>query len=66
VKLQIRDIDEATHRRAKILAAHLGISLNAFLRDAIGRECNRIAEIEQNGIVGELAAKAKKKTEKKR
>lgn len=41
MKIQIRDIDESLHRRAKVLAAEMGVPLNTFFRDAISRECSR-------------------------
>lgn len=43
MKIQIRDIDETTHRAAKILAAHMGISLDKFFCDAIHAHTLRMA-----------------------
>lgn len=48
MKIQIRNVSEETHRAAKILAAHTGVSLNKFYLDAIHHECLRVAH--QRGL----------------
>ena len=48
MKIQIRNVDETTHKAAKILAAHAGVSLNKFLCDAIHAHTLRVAH--QRGL----------------
>ena len=48
MEIRITQLDDTTHRAAKILAAHTGVSLNTFLCDAIHHECLRVAH--QRGL----------------
>ena len=48
MKIEIQNLHDTTHRAAKILAAHTGVSLNTFLCDAIHHECLRVAH--QRGL----------------
>jgi hypothetical protein len=58
MELRINRLDEATHRAAKMLAAHKKISLNKFVLDAIHHECIRIARKEGlvDAVLGEMEA----------
>lgn len=42
-ELRINRLDDKTHRAAKMLAAHQGVSLNKFVLDAIELHCTRVA-----------------------
>ena len=39
-------VDEETHRRARIRAAEMGISLSALVRDCLQSLCNQPADVE--------------------
>jgi uncharacterized protein (DUF1778 family) len=43
MELRISRLDDMTHRIAKMLAAHQGVSLNKFMLDAITAHCMRVA-----------------------
>lgn len=43
MELRINRLDDMTHRIAKTLAAHQGVSLNKFVLDAITSHCMRVA-----------------------
>ena len=66
MEIRITQLDDTTHRAAKILAAHLGVSLNKFLCDAIHAHTLRVAhqrrltELVIQKIEKPVSAKARK------